>query len=259
MAILPWRRRRERAEQAKLDELNRLMSYGGTVSFVEGPPYPDQACPSWENYRLYDPKMYGWSYVREMGISTGGALWRTVGLLGRCGRSMRVAKWGERYVVVYQLVNSAGETVYYFGGDPMRPSWPLSGEEGYGRNVRAVWSRALEVWPFYRNVQDGFVSCAQPFTGAYQVGDINEFSTGEYADLGLDDEGLRERARGCYPFYRSPGGDIVTLDITGQCPGRADLWHPHADPECDIDFWDTIDTLLTTTIDPEYYEAEADQ
>ena len=49
MAVLPWRRRRQLAEQAKLDELNRLMSYGGTVSLVEGPPYPDQACPSWEN------------------------------------------------------------------------------------------------------------------------------------------------------------------------------------------------------------------
>ena len=162
-------------------------------------------------------------------------------------------------MVVYQLVNSVGETVYYFGGDPMRPSWPMSSEEGYGRNVRAVWSRALEVWPFYRNVRDGFVSCARPSTGIYQVKDINEFSTGEYADLGLDDEGLRARARGCYPFYRGPGGDIVTLDITGQCPGRADLWHPRADPELDIDFWDTIDTLLTTAIDPEYYEAGADQ
>ena len=29
MAILPWRRKRQLAEQAKLDELNRLMSYGG--------------------------------------------------------------------------------------------------------------------------------------------------------------------------------------------------------------------------------------
>ena len=43
---------------------------------------------------------------------------------------------------------------------------------------------------------------------------------------------------------------IVTLDIPGQCPGRADLWHRRADPQLDIDFWDTIDTLLTTTIDP---------
>ena len=161
-------------------------------------------------------------------------------------------KWGDRYVVVYTLVNSAGETVYYFGGNPMRPSWPLSSEEGYGRNVRAVWSRALEVWPLYRCFLDGFVSCAQPSTGVYQVGDINEFSTGQFTSLGIDDEGLRERARGCYPFYRSPTGDIVTLDITGQCPGRADLWHPHADPELDIDFWDTIDTLLTTAIDPHH-------
>ena len=94
MAILPWRRRRERAEQAKLDELNRLMSDRGTVSFVEGPPDHDSVCPTWEHHGLYDPKMYGWSYVKEMGISTGGALWRTVGLLGRCGRSMRVVNWG---------------------------------------------------------------------------------------------------------------------------------------------------------------------
>ena len=257
MAILPWRRRRERAEQAKLDELNRLMSYGGTVDFVEGPPYPVPLLPSWERSPLSTSTHGAWFMAREIDLNV--ELSRTAVLLRRYGRGARVAKWGDRYVVVYTLVNSAGETVYSFGGDPMRPSWPLSSEEGYERNVRAVWSRALEVWPFYRNVHDGFVSCAQPSTGIYQVGDINEFSTGEYADLGLDDEGLRERAKGCYPFYRSPGGDIVTLDITGQCPGRADLWHPRADPELGIDFWDTIDTLLTTTIDPEYYEAEADQ
>lgn len=257
MAILPWRRKRERAEQAKLDELNRLMSYGGTVDFVEGPPYPVPLLPSWERSPLSTSTHGAWFMAREIDLNV--ELSRTAVLLRRYGRGARVAKWGDRYVVVYTLVNSAGETVYYFGGDPMRPSWPLSSEEGYERNVRAVWSRALEVWPFYRNVHDGFVSCAQPSTGIYQVGDINEFSTGEYADLGLDDEGLRERAKGCYPFYRSPGGDIVTLDITGQCPGRADLWHPRADPELGIDFWDTIDTLLTTTIDPEYYEAEADQ
>jgi hypothetical protein len=252
MALMPWRRRRQLAEQAKLDELNRLMSDRGAVSFVEGPPYPDQACPSWENYRLYDPTSRGGSMATEMGIATAGALWRTGDLLHRCTRSARVAKWGDRYVVVYTLVNSDGQTAYYFGGNPMRPSWPLSSEEGYGRNVRAVWSRALKVWPLYRCILDGFVSCAQPSTGVYQVGDINEFSTGQFTSLGIDDEGLRDRARGCYPFYRSPGGDIVTLDITGQCPGRADLWHPHADPECDIDFWDTIDTLLTTTIDPHH-------
>ena len=250
MAILPWRRRRERAEQAKLDELNRLMSYGGTVSFVGGPPYPVPLLPSWERSPLGASTSSAWFMAREIDLNV--ELSRTAVLVRRCGRGARVAKWGDRYVVVYTLVNSDGQTAYYFGGNPMRPSWPLSSEEGYGRNVRAVWSRALEVWPFYRNVHDGLVSCAQPSTGIYQVGDVNEFSTGQFTSLGIDDEGLRERAKGCYPFYRSPTGDIVTLNITGQCPGRADLWHPHADPECDIDFWDTIDTLLTTTIDPHH-------
>ena len=134
----------------------------------------------------------------------------------------------------------------------MYPSWPRKRDAGYERNIHSVWDLVLDIWPLYSHFHDGFLSCARPSTGIYQVKDINEFSTGEYADLGLDDEGLRERAKGCYPFYRSPTGDIVTLDITGQCPGRADLWHPHADPELDIDFWDTIDTLLTTTIDPHH-------
>ena len=250
MAILPWRRKRERAERAQLEDLNRLMSYGGTVDFVEGPPYPVPLLPSWERSPLGASTHGAWFMAREIGHNV--ELSRTAVLLRRYGRGARVAKWGDRYVVVYTLVNSAGETVYYFGGDPMRPSWPLSSEEGYGRNVRAVWSRALDVWPFYRNVHDGLVSCAQPSTGIYQVKDINEFSTGQFTSLGIDDEGLRDRARGCYPFYRGPGGDIVTLDITGQCPGRADLWHPRADPELDIDFWDTIDTLLTTAIDPHH-------
>ena len=259
MTVLPWRRRRQLVEQAKLDELNRLMSDRGAVSFVKGPPYSIFIPSPWEGIARSTSAIGGRSVSSMMRYTVGDKFPRTVDLLERCGHDAQIVKWGDRYVVVYTLVNSDGQTAYYFGGNPMRPSWPLSSEEGYGRNVRAVWSRALEVWPFYRNVHDGLVSCAQPSTGIYQVGDINEFSTGQYADLGLDDEGLRARARGCYPFYRSPTGDIVTLDITGQCPGRADLWHPHADPELDIDFWDTIDTLLTTTINPEYYEAEADQ
>ena len=252
MALTPWRRRRERAERAQLEDLNRLMSDRGAVSFVEGPPYSVFIPSLWEGIARRTSTIGGSSVSGMMRYTVGDNFPRTVGLLERCGHDAQIAKWGERYVVVYQLVNSVGETVYYFGGNPMRPSWPLSSEEGYGRNVRAVWSRALEVWPFYRNFQDGFVSCERPFTGIYQVGDVNEFSTGEFSSLGIDDEGLRARARGCYPFYRSPGGDIVTLDITGQCPGRADLWHPRADPECDIDFWDTIDTLLTTVIDPHH-------
>ena len=250
----------KRRPLTRLERFNRSMSEDGRVRFVEesppaGAPLPEE----WRALPALSPAERVGVMADRMDRFVGDVLPETVAFFRRCGRDAELALWGERYIVVYTLVNSAGETVYYFGGDPMRPSWPLSSEAGYGRNVRAVWSRALDVWPFYRNFQDGFVSCAQPSTGVYQVGDINEFSTGEYADLGLDDEELRERARGCYPFYRSPTGDIVTLDITGQCPGRADLWHPHADPELDIDFWDTIDTLLTTTIDPEYYEAGADQ
>ena len=246
MTVLPWRRRRQLVEQAKLDELNRLMSDRGAVSFVEGPPYSIFIPSPWEGIARSTSAIGGRSVSSMMRYTPDR---RPSGAL-RARRSNREV--GDRYVVVYTLVNSDGQTAYYFGGDPMRPSWPLSSEEGYGRNVRAVWSRALEVWPFYRNVHDGLVSCAQPSTGIYQVGDVNEFSTGKFTSLGIDDEGLRERAKGCYPFYRSPTGDIVTLDITGQCPGRADLWHPRADPELDIDFWDTIDTLLTTTIDPHH-------
>ena len=174
MAILPWRRKRERAERAQLEDLNRLMSYGGTVDFVEGPPYPVPLLPSWERSPLGASTHGAWFMAREIGHNV--ELSRTAVLLRRYGRGARVAKWGDRYVVVYTLVNSAGETVYYFGGDPMRPSWPLSSEEGYGRNVRAVWSRALDVWPFYRNVHDGLVSCAQPSTGIYQVKDIKSLS-----------------------------------------------------------------------------------
>ena len=258
MAILPWRRKRQLAEQAKLDELNRLMSDRGTVSFVERLPYPAPVHCPWSSPHLGASKITGKVIADQLRLAVSGTMPKAANLLERCGHDAQIVKWGDRYVVVYTLVNSGGQTVYYFGGNPIRPSWPLSSEKGYGRNVRAVWSRALDVWPFYRNFQDGFVSCAQPSTGICQVGDINEFSTGQFTSLGIDDEGLRERAKGCYPFYRSPTGDIVTLDITGQCPGRADLWHPRADPELDIDFWDTIDTLLTTTIDP-HHNTDDDQ
>ena len=247
------------AEQAKLDELNRLMSYGGTVSFVERLPYPAPVHCPWGSPHLGASEITGKVIADRLRMAVIGTLPKAVNLLERCGHDAQIVKWGERYVFIYTLINSTGQTLYYYGGEAMYPSWPRKRDAGYEHNIHSVWDLVLDIWPLYSHFHDGFVSCAQPSTGVYQVGDINEFSTGEYADLGLDDEDLRARARGCYPFYRSPTGDIVTLDITGQCPGRADLWHPRADPELGIDFWDTIDTLLTTAIDPEYYEAEADQ
>ena len=252
MAILPWRRKRERAEQAKLDELNRLMSDRGTVSFVERLPYPAPVHCPWSSPHLGASEVTGKVIADQLRLAVSGTMPKAVNLLERCGHDAQIVKWGDRYVFIYTLINSTGQTLYYYSGDPMHPSWPRKRDAGYERNIHSVWDLVLDIWPLYSHFHDGFLSCARPSTGIYQVKDINEFSTGQFTSLGIDDEGLRERAKGCYPFYRSPTGDIVTLDITGQCPGRADLWRPRADPELDIDFWDTIDTLLTTAIDPHH-------
>ena len=106
MTILPWRRRRQLAEQANWTSSTASCPTGGRWDFVEGPPYPVPLLPSWERSPLGASTSSAWFMAREIGHNV--ELSRTAVLLRRYGRGARVAKWGDRYVVVYTLVNSTG-------------------------------------------------------------------------------------------------------------------------------------------------------
>ena len=100
MAILPWRRRRERAERAQLEDLNRLMSDRGVVSFVEGPPYSVFIPSLWESIVRRTSAIGGRSVSGMMRYTVGDIFPRTIDLLECCGHDAQIVKWGDRYVVV---------------------------------------------------------------------------------------------------------------------------------------------------------------
>ena len=94
MTVLPWRRRRQLVEQAKLDELNRLMSDRGAVSFVEGPPYSIFIPSPWEGIARSTSAIGGRSVSSMMRYTVGDKFPRTVDLLERCGHDAQIVKWG---------------------------------------------------------------------------------------------------------------------------------------------------------------------
>ena len=108
MAILPWRRKRQLAEQAKLDELNRLMSYGGTVSFVEGPPYPAPVHCPWSSPHLGASEVTGKVIADRLRLAVSGTMPKAVNLLERCGHDAQIVKWGDRYVFIWLFIVGCG-------------------------------------------------------------------------------------------------------------------------------------------------------
>lgn len=94
MALTPWRRRRERAERTQLEDLNRLMSDRGAVSFAEGPPYSVFIHSLWEGIARRTSAIGGRSVSSMMRHTVGDKFPRTVDLLEHCGHDAQIVKWG---------------------------------------------------------------------------------------------------------------------------------------------------------------------
>ena len=195
----------------------------------------------------------------------GDVLPETVAFFRRCGRDAELALWGERYIVVYTLVNSTGYTLHKYGGNPFQPTWP--GEGGpvgigpsydvsvYDFNVHAVWDRVpAKLRSFYENVHDGLSPCSWMPDSFYELRAVNEFSSGNvFPSFDMsDDEAMCERAKGCYAFFEHTSGSLLTLDVVGECPGRVDYWSSGGAFEFDIDLWQALDELYTGPADPEH-------
>ena len=193
----------------------------------------------------------------------GDVLPETVAFFRRCGRDAELALWGERYIVVYTLVNSTGTTLNYYGGNPFQPTWP--GEGGpvgigpsydvsvYDFNVHAVWDRVpAKLRSFYENVHDGLSWCNWMPDSFYELRAVNEFSSGNvFPSFDMsDDEAMCERAKGCYAFFEHTSGSLLTLDVVGESPGRVDYWSTGGLFEFDIDLWQALDELYTGPADP---------
>ena len=174
-----------------------------------------------------------------------------------------MALWGERYIVVYTLVNSTGYRFYEYGGNPFQPTWPGQDEPRkigpsydvsvYDFNVRAVWDRVpAKLRSFYEDVHDGLSWCSWMPDSFYELRAVNEFSSGKvFPSFDMsDDEAMCERAKGCYAFFEHTSGSLLTLDVVGECPGRVDYWSTGGLFEFDIDLWQALDEFYTGPADP---------
>ena len=106
----------------------------------DGAVVPD----SWRALPALSPAERVELMVSVMGETVGEHLPRTLrGLRERCVDA-ELAVHGGEYFVVYTFFNADGKEVSYVGGNPLRPSWPEAGEDGYADNVRRVWEHVPE-------------------------------------------------------------------------------------------------------------------
>ena len=256
----------------RVERLNRAMSGGGEVRFVEESPPVDAPLPEeWRALPALSPAERVGVMADRMDHYVGDVLPETVAFFRRCGRDAELALWGERYIVVYTLVNSTGTTLDYYGGNPFQPTWPGQGEPrrigpshqwaSYDFNVHAVWDRVpAKLRSFYEDVHDGLCWCNWGPDRFYELRAVNEFSSGkDFPGFDMsDDEAMCERAKGCYVFFEHTSGSLLTLDVVGESPGRADYWSSGGAFEFGIDFWQALDEFYTGPMDPEYYAALED-
>ena len=263
--------RLRRRSLTRVERLNRAMSGGGEVRFVEESPPVDAPLPEeWRALPALSPAERVGVMADRMDHYVGDVLPETVAFIRRCGRDAELALWGERYIVVYTLVNSTGTTLDYYGGNPFQPTWPGEGEPrrigpshqwaSYDFNVHAVWDRVpAKLRSFYENVHDGLSWCNWMPDSFYELRAVNEFSSGVFPDFDmLDNDALCERAKGCYVFFEHTSGSLLTLDVVGESPGRADYWSSGGAFEFGIDLWQALDEFYTGPMDPEYYAALED-
>lgn len=268
MALFSRLRRRS---LTRVERLNRAMSGGGEVRFVEESPPVDAPLPEeWRALPALSPAERVGVMADRMDRFVGDVLPETVAFFRRCGRDAELALWGERYIVVYTLVNSTGTTLDYYGGNPFQPTWPGEGEPrrigpshqwaSYDFNVHAVWDRVpAKLRSFYEDVHDGLSWCNWGPDDIFELRAVNEFSSGVFPDFDmLDNDALCERAKGCYVFFEHTSGSLLTLDVVGESPGRADYWSSGGAFEFGIDLWQALDEFYTGPMDPEYYAALED-
>lgn len=222
----------------------RYVDERGPVGFIKG-AVPDGAVvpDSWRALPALSPAERVELMVSVMGETVGEHLPRTLrGLRERCVDAELVVHGGE-YFVVYTFIDGKGREECFTGGNPLRPSWPEAGEDGYADNVRRVWEHVPEsVRAFYERTHDGFHPFALEDEGILPLREVRALAGDDCLD-GVDDPGTLSRVEGCYMFYRYPLWPLA-IDIVGQSPGRCDYWLPGRERRLGVDFWESVDHMI---------------
>ena len=250
MGVFSWLKRRRLPPPGR-ERVARYVDERGPVVFVEGAVPGGAVVPeAWRALPALSPAERVGLMVSVMGETVGEHLPRTLrGLRERCVDA-ELAVHGGEYFVVYTFFNADGKEVSYVGGNPLRPSWPGPGQDGYADNVRRVWESVPEsVRAFYERTHDGFGLYPHTLFGLYELERVRPVYG--VLDVGYEEPEVAERARHCYMFYEDASGAPFTLDILADRVERAgDLWWIDSKREYHVDFWGGLDQLLEAVIVP---------
>lgn len=145
MGVFSWLKGRHRLPPTGRERVARYADERGPVGFIRG-AVPDGAVvpDSWRALPALSPAERVELMVSVMGETVGEHLPRTLrGLRERCVDA-ELAVHGGEYFVVYTFIDGKGREECFTGGNPLRPSWPEAGEDGYADNVRRVWEHVPE-------------------------------------------------------------------------------------------------------------------
>lgn len=158
----------------------------------------------------------------------------TISFLEEFLKEIDLMKIGEKYSVLYTIVNEDNEIEYYQGNNPYEKRNNKSLDEFFESLPKSLQD-------FYNKLHNGFYYYPSKGMGLSAYNDILHLSDEEWGIIeDIGEENLQLNLETSFGFFSNSMGTYVAIDFEKDID-RSILWSAKDEPEYDLNFWDVVD------------------
>lgn len=167
-------------------------------------------------------------------LNVGEEMSNTISFLEEFLKEIDLMKIGEKYSVLYTIVNEDNEIEYYQGNNPYEKRNNKSLDEFFESLPKSLQD-------FYNKLHNGFYYYPSKGMGLSAYNDILHLSDEEWGIIeDIGEENLQLNLETSFGFFSNSMGTYVAIDFEKDID-RSILWSAKDEPEYDLNFWDVID------------------
>lgn len=145
--------------------------------------------------------------------------------------------YNENYSLLYTILNSNGEALYYEGRVP--------GKSGITDKLLLSWPvLPSSIRTFYEHLHNGFYYYASESMGLLPLEDVVVFEDEDWGILDDLTDPLQIHLPTTFGFFASGMGGYVALDSADCDEGKSTLWFTNRQPKYNVNFWDVVDEWI---------------
>lgn len=167
-------------------------------------------------------------------LNVGEEMSNTISFLEEFLKEIDLMKIGEKYSVLYTIVNEDNEIEYYQGNNPYEKRNNKSLDEFFESLPKSLQD-------FYNKLHNGFYYYPSKGMGLSAYNDILHLSDEEWGIIeDIGEENLQLNLETSFGFFSNSMGTYVAIDFEKDID-RSILWSAKDEPEYDLNFWDVVD------------------